>query len=72
MGLVAKDVDKTIEYLSSLGIRLFESVSGKSFRNRNIRGKPADHKLKIRVAQVGLVQMSYSSLLKETAFKRSF
>ena len=57
VGVVVKDLDKTIEYFSSLGIGPFEPLQRPPMVERRVRGKPADYKLKIALAQLGQIQL---------------
>ena len=57
VGVIVKDMDKTIDYLSSLGIGPFGMPGGKrwveiSFKGE-LRGKPAAWKVKISNARLG-------------------
>ena len=54
---MVKDLDKTIEYFSSLGIGPFEPLQRPPMVERRVRGKPADYKLKIALAQLGQIQL---------------
>jgi len=59
VGVVVRDMDKTIEYLSSLGIGPFQASGGAPWVEvpfkGEVRGKPAEWKLKISNARVGEV-----------------
>jgi methylmalonyl-CoA/ethylmalonyl-CoA epimerase len=61
VGVIVKDIKKTIEYLSSLGIGPFGMADGPQvveipFKGE-LRGKPAEWKIKISVAKLGDVEL---------------
>ena len=59
VGIIVRDIEKTIEYYESLGIGPFKPLPNLVYKSRTIRGKPIaldSIKLKIRVANVGPVQ----------------
>jgi methylmalonyl-CoA/ethylmalonyl-CoA epimerase len=57
VGVIVRDIEKTIEYLSSLGIGPFGMAEGPQVMEvpfkGEFRGKPAEWKLKISVARIG-------------------
>lgn len=57
VGVIVRDMEKTIEYLSSLGIGPFGMPDGPQvvevLFNGELRGKPAEWKVKISVARLG-------------------
>jgi methylmalonyl-CoA/ethylmalonyl-CoA epimerase len=58
VGVVVKDMDKTIQYLSSLGIGPFEPpISDPALAEKWFRGEPSDWKVKIRYAKMGPVKL---------------
>ena len=60
MGVIVRDMDKAIEHYSSLGIGPFESLRKLLPIERKVLGKPIDpdnFRLKVRVTQMGPVQL---------------
>jgi methylmalonyl-CoA/ethylmalonyl-CoA epimerase len=58
IGAVVKDIQKSMDYLSSLGIGPWGPMPGKPFMgNKKLRGKPADYKLMARFAPLGPIQL---------------
>ena len=72
VGVIVKDLDKTVAALSSLGIGPFEPLPGKPFGNRKIRGQPANYKMKIKHAQVGAVQLELLQPLEGESVQKEF
>ena len=72
VGLVVKDVDKTAEFLSSLGIGPWGPLHGKRFINRKVRGVPCDHKVKVNVAQIGPLQIELIQHLEGECIQKEF
>lgn len=57
IGVIVKDLDKTVEYYESLGIGPFKSLK-LTYTERKLRGKPADDiKINMKVAQMGPIQL---------------
>jgi methylmalonyl-CoA/ethylmalonyl-CoA epimerase len=57
LGVVVKDMDKTIQYLSSLGIGPFKPIADPALAEKLFRGKPSDWKVKISLAKIGPVAL---------------
>ena len=57
VGVIVKDMDKTIQYLSSLGIGPFEPLTDPALADKLFRGKPSDWKVKISLAKIGPVTL---------------
>ena len=58
VGAVVKDMEKSVAYLSSLGIGPWGPMPGKPFvGNKKLRGEPADYKLMARFAPLGPIQL---------------
>lgn len=57
VGVVVKDMDKTIQYLSSLGIGPFRPIADPALAEKLFRGKPSDWKVKISLAKIGPVTL---------------
>lgn len=55
VGVVVRDMDKAIEYLSSLGIGRFEPHTPRALTERLFRGNSTDMRLKISTAKIGQV-----------------
>ena len=55
VGVVVKDIDKTVEYLSTLGIGPFEPWRGSPIIERRFQNRPVDYKLKVKMAWPGAV-----------------
>ncbi len=53
IGLVVKDLDRAMGYLSSLGAGPFESSPWPPIVDRMFRGKPTNVKLKVRFGPIG-------------------
>jgi methylmalonyl-CoA/ethylmalonyl-CoA epimerase len=53
VGIVVRDMEKTIEYLSSLGIGPFESFPPPDFAELLFRGKPCTLDLKACITKIG-------------------
>ena len=72
VGIVVKDIDKTINYLTSLGIGPFSELPGNPFGDRKLFGKPANYRMKIRVAQLGPVQIELLQPLEGQCLQKEF
>lgn len=72
VGVIVKDVDKTVSYLYSLGIGPFMDLPGRPFGDRKKYGKPCDYKLKIKVAQMGPVQIELIQPLEGESIQKEF
>ncbi len=60
VGVVVRDLDKAIDYLSSLGLGPFESLRpSRPLGETLVRGKPAEVKVKISAAKVGQVRLEF-------------
>ena len=60
IGIVVRDMDKAIEHYESLGMGPFKSLPGLVYKSRTINGQPMgpeDLKMKIRVANLGAIQI---------------
>ncbi|MFC1981714.1 VOC family protein [Chloroflexota bacterium] len=57
IGLVVKDLNKTIEYLTSLGIGPFRPSGRVPVTERNLRGKLVPSKLEMRFARLGQIEL---------------
>jgi methylmalonyl-CoA/ethylmalonyl-CoA epimerase len=57
VGLVVRDMDKTIERLTSLGIGPFEPITLPQGRKEWFRDKPMDANLKLTAAKMGEVEL---------------
>ena len=55
VGVVVRDMDKAVEYLSSLGIGPFKPIADPALSEKLFRGKPSDWKVKICFAKMGPV-----------------
>lgn len=57
VGVIVRDIEKTIEYLTSIGIGPFGMPDGQLYIEEpfkgEFRGKPAEWKLKVSVARIG-------------------
>ena len=72
VGVVVKDLDKFIEFYSSLGIGPFKPSDMAPTIERKVRGKVANYKTKMRVAQVGQVELEVSQPLGGECAQREF
>jgi catechol 2,3-dioxygenase-like lactoylglutathione lyase family enzyme len=57
IGILVKDLDKTVEMLKDLGIRNWKPLSDKVTTDKWYRGRAANYRLKIAVASVGPVEI---------------
>ena len=57
VGVIVRDLDKTIEYLKSLGIGPFGPKSREPIIENELRGKPFDYRPKAMFAQLGHVEL---------------
>jgi len=77
MGVIVRDLDKTVEYYQSLGIATITPefiMDNKSFTSFTIYGKPADPKIKIkaRMAQVGPVRFELLQPVEGESLQKEF
>ena len=73
IGVVVRDMDKAIEYYQSLGIEPFEPLENVIHIERRIRGKLAnDVKNKVRVAQMGQVQLELVQTVEGESLQKEF
>ena len=72
VGVVVKDIDKTIEYLSSLGIGPFEPAHRAPIVERKVWGKPVALELKVRFAQMGQVELELIQPCKGEGIQKKF
>ena len=72
VGVVVKDIGKTIEHLASLGIGPFEPAHSTPIIEREVRGKPGDYELKIRFAQLGQVELELIQPVKGECIHKEF
>lgn len=72
VGVVVKDIDKTIEYLSSLGIGPFKPLHRPPMVERKVRGKLADYKLKIALAQLGQLELELIQPVEGECVQKEF
>lgn len=76
VGVVVRDLDKTIEYYQSLGIGPFEKKTIDAPADRTLHGKSAHFKLKMATAPMGpikleLIQPSDGATLQEEFLENS-
>ena len=57
VGVVVRDVDKTVEHLSAMGIGPFEPKTLPPDRKEWFRGKPMDAEFNIQAARIGDVEL---------------
>jgi catechol 2,3-dioxygenase-like lactoylglutathione lyase family enzyme len=75
VGIVVKDIDKVMDYYSSLGIGPFKSLpSGgvPTYTDKKLRGKPAEFKLAVRIAQVGQIELELIQPLEGQSIHKEF
>lgn len=74
IGAVVKDIEKSMEYLSSLGIGPWGPMPGKPFAGdkKKLRGKPADYKLTARFAPLGPIQLELVQPLGGECVQKEF
>ena len=72
VGVVVRDMDKAVEYYQALGIGPFEPLNVTSI-DRKVYGKPApDVKLKVRMAQMGQIQIELIQSMEGESFQKGF
>ena len=72
VGVVVKDVDKFVEFYSSLGIGPFESSYYPPVVEKRIRGELASYKTKTRVVKMGQVDLEVIQPLEGESAQRAF
>ena len=72
VGVVVKDMDKTMKHLSALGAGPFESHARPPLIERTFRGKPSDAKHAIRSGPMGSVQVELIQPLEGDSLAKEF
>lgn len=73
VGVVVRDMDKAVEYLSSLGLGPFESFNPSvPLKEMLLHGKPADGELKISNAKIGQVGIELLQPVKGESSHKEF
>jgi len=75
VGIVVKDINKAVDYYSSLGIGPFRTLpSGNApvYTDKKLRGKEAEFTMEIRLAQVGEVELELIQPLEGESIYKEF
>lgn len=73
IGVVVRDIDKTIDYLSSLGIGPFEPPHAEPpVTEKLVRGKPVDYSLKMSNAKMEGVNIELLQPVKGESVQKEF
>ena len=72
VGVVVRDIDRTIEYLSTLGIGPFQPSSRAPVIENELRGKPAKFEIKLKFAQLGPLELELIQPVTGHCIQREF
>ncbi len=72
VGVVVRDMDKAVSYLSSLGIGPFKPLADPVLSEKLFRGKPSDWKVKICVAKIGPVVLELLQPIEGESASKEF
>jgi len=75
VGIVVKDINKAVDYYSSLGIGPFRTLPSGGvpvYTGKKLRGKEAEFTMEIRVAQVGQVELELIQPLEGESIYKEF
>ena len=71
VGVIVKDLDKSIEFLTSLGLGPF-TIREINHPRANVRGKIVSYQVRIALAQQGAVQLELIEYQKGTTIQKEF
>ena len=72
IGLVVKDLNKTIEYLASLGIGPFHSSGSVPVTERNLQGKQVPSKVEIKHGNLGRIELELAQPIEGECLQMEF
>lgn len=72
IGQVVTDMERTVDYYSSLGLGPFRMLDKVDFINTTLRGSPNQFKARIAVAQLGQVQLEVIQITEGESSHREF
>ena len=72
VGVVVRDLDKTVEYYESLGIGPFRELTLDALTDKTQYGKPLDFKIRASIAKLGPIDIELIQPIKDAPLQQDF